>query len=123
MNDVTGSSTTLRSTLYGLHSLLYEFSLTLLRSTSDVKTAFLDEIAYIISINSRRTQMHVDKGTVSSDGFMNNLCATLLRLSEPFTTSEQSKVRFLLYIGDNPYMEPSGVSYHGCLIISFHGIE
>jgi hypothetical protein len=92
VNDVMGSSATLRSALYGLHNLLHELSLTLLRSGTEVKSGFLDEIAYMLSMNSKRAQLHVDRATVSTDGFLNNICATLLRLAEPFVRSDQSKV-------------------------------
>ena len=92
MNDVMGSCATLRSALYGLHNLLHELSLTLLRSGAEVKSGFLDEIAYVLSMNSKRAQLHVDRATVSTDGFSNNICATLLRLAEPFVMGDQSKV-------------------------------
>jgi ubiquitin conjugation factor E4 B len=95
MNDVMGSTTTLRSVLGGLQSFLHDFSLTLLKSGPDIKEAFLEELAHLLAINAKRAQIRVDKATVSSDGFMNNVCAILLRLAQPFVMSGHQKVNSL----------------------------
>jgi ubiquitin conjugation factor E4 B len=54
----------------------------------------LNYLAQAIQLNVKRGGSHVDPATVASDGFMLNLSAALLRLSEPFLDVKFSKVRF-----------------------------
>jgi hypothetical protein len=95
LNQVNATLKTLRLILYEYQHLLYEISWLLLKSGTEVKELFLQEIAHILSINSKRTQLQVNTEEISSDGFINNLCHVLLHLSEPFIREDSSqKVRF-----------------------------
>jgi ubiquitin conjugation factor E4 B len=69
--------------------------MSLIKSGPEPRDAVLNFIAKAISINHGRGKMHFDRNTVSTDGFLFNICKVCLKLCEPIMDSNYSKVHLI----------------------------
>lgn len=108
------SNATLRATLQGLQSSLFQIFNSVVRASPESREAVLAYFATAVNLNVRRGGMQVDKlskiilclsqtfmqvdfDTVASDTFMVNIHAILLRFAEPFVDGTYSKVKFVSF--------------------------
>ncbi|TFK28063.1 ubiquitin conjugation factor E4 [Coprinopsis marcescibilis] len=91
-DDIESSFASLRSTMKSLQSSLFQIFNAMVRASPDSREAVLQYFAHVITLNSKRAGMQVDPDTVSSDSFMLNLQAVLLRFAEPFMDANYSKL-------------------------------
>ena len=64
----------------------------LLRASTEAREKVLDWFAFVVNANHKRRALRVDRATVSSDGFMINVCTCLDQLCEPFMDATFSKI-------------------------------
>ncbi|KAF9586088.1 hypothetical protein BGW38_009841 [Lunasporangiospora selenospora] len=90
--DTGGAFASLRGALRGLHDSLFQVVNGVVRSQPQAKERMLDYFSSVLIKNERRAQMHVDRATVSGDGFIYNMTEVLLKFCNPFMDSQHSKV-------------------------------
>jgi ubiquitin conjugation factor E4 B len=91
-----------RLSLRNLHSMLHQITYLIIKSSPDAKEAMLTYFASVITRNEARAKMHIqDSKTVSSDGFMCNIYAVLLKLCDPIMDPAYSK----LHLIDTEYLK------------------
>ncbi|KAK9722707.1 Ubiquitin conjugation factor E4 [Basidiobolus ranarum] len=90
--DIQSSMISLRGTLQNLHSTLFNIMNSIVRASPESRQSLLEYYAEVIRKNEKRAQMQVDRKTVSSDGYMTNLTATLLKFCDPFLDAQCSKI-------------------------------
>eukprot|EP00889_Picochlorum_renovo_P004108 jgi/Picre1/31138/NNA_006492.t1 len=88
--DIRSAATTIQTSLDQAHALLHRIIMTLLKN-QDAKTRVLDWFAAVLSVNKERTKMRPDMKKASTDGFMLNVSAVLLRLCRPFLDPSTGK--------------------------------
>ena len=81
-----------RVTLRTHQSELFDIINNLLRASLEAREQVLDWFALVVNINHKRRAIRVDRTTVSSDGFMINICTCLDQLCEPFMDTSFSKL-------------------------------
>ncbi|KAI0061420.1 hypothetical protein BV25DRAFT_1805616 [Artomyces pyxidatus] len=90
--DLESSRNSLRGTLKSLQASLFQIFNVLIRSSPECREAVLAFFSHVVSINHKRAGMQVNPDTVSSDSFMTNLHAVLLRFAEPFMDAQFTKI-------------------------------
>lgn len=88
--DIRTAATTIQSSLDQVHSFLHIITMALLKN-QDAKSRVLDWFAAALSVNKERTKMRPDMKKASTDGFMLNVSAVLLRLCRPFLDPSTGK--------------------------------
>jgi ubiquitin conjugation factor E4 B len=81
--DVRNAFLTLHSALKNLHRSLHSLVLLMLKN-GDTKEAMLNWLAAVLESNIERAKMHPNIKKAATDGFMVNIAAVMLKLSEPF---------------------------------------
>lgn len=64
----------------------------IVRASPDAREGILDFFTLALRLNEKRAGMRVDPRTVSSDGYMINLQAVMLKLFEPVMDARFSKI-------------------------------
>lgn len=64
----------------------------IIRSSPEARTSILSWLGNIINLNHKRLAFQIQPNTVSSDGFMLNITAILIKFCEPFADSFGSKI-------------------------------
>lgn len=82
----------LRHGLTALQSSLFNIYNAMVRASPASREGILDFFTQVAVLNVRRSGMRVNYETVSSDGFMINIHAVLLKLFEPVMDIQFSKV-------------------------------
>lgn len=101
--DIRTAATTIQTSLDQAHTFLHRIIMTLLKN-QDAKTRVLDWFAAVLSVNKERTKMRPDMKKASTDGFMLNVSAVLLRLCRPFLDPSTGKAWSkldVLYLSDS----------------------
>lgn len=65
----------------------------IVRASPTARQAVLAYLGQVATLNAKRAAMRVDPNTVSTEGFIVNLHAILLRFAEPFLDAGFTKVR------------------------------
>lgn len=81
--DIRNAFLTLHSALKNLHRSLHSMVLLMLKN-GDTKEAMLNWLAAVLESNIERAKMHPNVKKAATDGFMVNIAAVMLKLSEPF---------------------------------------
>ncbi|KAF9919148.1 hypothetical protein BX616_000836 [Lobosporangium transversale] len=90
--DSNGAFTSIRGTVRGIQSSLFQIVNSLIRSGPESKGKMLDYFYSILNKNERRAQMQVDRATVSGDGFIYNISEVLMQFCDPFLDSGHTKI-------------------------------
>ncbi|KAI8604217.1 ubiquitin elongating factor core-domain-containing protein [Dissophora ornata] len=90
--DSAGAFSSIRGTMRGIHTLLFQVVNGIIRSGPEPKEKMLGYFYSVMSKNERRAQMQVDRATVSGDGFIYNITEVLMQFCDPFLDSSHSKV-------------------------------
>ena len=88
--DIHSASRSIESSLDSLHTALHRIVTNLLKNP-EAKGRMLAWLAAALRANRERTKMQPDLRKASTDGFMMNLCAVLLRLCRPFLDPTSGK--------------------------------
>ncbi|GAA5820843.1 hypothetical protein JCM11251_001840 [Rhodosporidiobolus azoricus] len=90
--NIDSATASLRGVLNGVQTTLFRIHDLLVRSSPTARISLLSYLARIASLNGKRAAMRVDPATVSSEAFVGNLHAVLLRLCEPFMDPGFTKI-------------------------------
>lgn len=90
--DIDANKANLRHTIGGLQSSLFSIYNSIVRASPEAREGVLDYFTVVCKANQKRAGMRVDYRTVSTDGFMINIHAILLRLFEPVMDVQFSKI-------------------------------
>ncbi|WOO81182.1 Ubiquitin conjugation factor E4 [Vanrija pseudolonga] len=90
--DIDANKANLRHSLEYLQTSLFSIYNSIIRASPESREGALDFFALIVKLNAKRQGMQVDHRSVSSDGFMTNLQAVLLKLFEPVMDIQFSKI-------------------------------
>ncbi|KAI7817553.1 ubiquitin elongating factor core-domain-containing protein [Gamsiella multidivaricata] len=90
--DSAGAFASIRGTVRGIHTLLFQIVNGIIRSEPEAKEKMLNYLYSVLGKNERRAQMQVDRATVSGDGFIYNITEVLMQFCDPFMDSSHSKV-------------------------------
>jgi ubiquitin conjugation factor E4 B len=82
----------LRMASKSLQEQLAQITTALCKTSDQVRNRVLQFFAKVLNANKKRVALHVDRTTVSSDGFMANIAAVLTRMCEPFMDASFSKI-------------------------------
>ncbi|BGO95650.1 Ubiquitin conjugation factor E4 [Rhodotorula toruloides] len=90
--NIDSASASLRGTLRGVQTSLFRIFDNIVRSSPVAREAVLAYLGQAAALNAKRAAMRVDPNTVSTEGFIINLHAVLLRFAEPFMDASFSKI-------------------------------
>ncbi|KAI8362010.1 ubiquitin elongating factor core-domain-containing protein [Mortierella sp. GBAus27b] len=90
--DALGAFNSIRGTVRGIHTSLFQVVNGVIRSGPEAKEKMLGYFYSVLSKNERRAQMQVDRATVSGDGFIYNMTEVLMQFCDPFLDSSHSKI-------------------------------
>ncbi|KAL1411414.1 Ubiquitin conjugation factor E4 [Vanrija albida] len=90
--DIDANKANLRHSLEYLQSSLFSIYNSIIRASPESREGALDFFASVVKLNAKRSGMQVDHRSVSSDGFMTNVQAVLLKLFEPVMDIQFSKI-------------------------------
>ncbi|KAG0144275.1 hypothetical protein CROQUDRAFT_660243 [Cronartium quercuum f. sp. fusiforme G11] len=90
--DLDSATTSLQQTLNSLQLSLYNIFDRIVRAGPESREAVLKLWAQAIKLNAKRGAMHVDRGSVASDGVIINIQAVLLQFAGPFLDPQFSKI-------------------------------
>ncbi|BEI85504.1 hypothetical protein CcaverHIS002_0509050 [Cutaneotrichosporon cavernicola] len=90
--DIDANKANLRHTLGGLQSSLFSIYNSIVRASPEAREGVLEYFTVVCKVNQKRAGMRVDYRTVSTDGFMINIHAVLLKLFEPVMDVQFSKI-------------------------------
>ncbi|KAK1924344.1 ubiquitin elongating factor core-domain-containing protein [Papiliotrema laurentii] len=91
-DDINANKSNLRHTLNALQTSLYGIYNSIVRASPESREGVLAFFAQVVHLNSRRAGISVSSTLVSSDGYMTNLQAVLLKLFEPVMDVSFSKL-------------------------------
>ncbi|KAH7043124.1 ubiquitin elongating factor core-domain-containing protein [Linnemannia elongata] len=91
-SDASGAFASIRGAVRGLHTSLFQGVNGIVRSGAEPRERMLAYFYSVLRKNERRSQMQVDRATVSGDGFIYNITEILMRFCDPFMDSSHSKV-------------------------------
>jgi ubiquitin conjugation factor E4 B len=91
-STIQAAQKTLQASLFTLQERLFGVLNAIVRSGPVGRETVLDLLARIVEANKRRAGSRVPRETVSSDGFMANVFAVVLRFAEPFMDVAFSKL-------------------------------
>lgn len=91
-STILAAQKTLQASLFTLQERLFGVLNAIVRSGPVGRETVLGLVARIIEANKRRAGSRVPRETVSSDGFMANVFAVVLRFAEPFMDVAFSKL-------------------------------
>ncbi|EFC48330.1 ubiquitin-protein ligase [Naegleria gruberi] len=89
--DVANIKDQIRSKINMYHTSLQQIFMNLLKP-KETRDKTIEWLSLSVDYNSARAKMQADPHVISTEGFMTNLCAILLKLSQPFTKIEDSKI-------------------------------
>ncbi|KLT45417.1 hypothetical protein CC85DRAFT_282483 [Cutaneotrichosporon oleaginosum] len=90
--DIDANKANLRHTLGGLQTSLFNIYNAIVRASPEAREGVLNYFTLVCKVNQKRAGMRVDYRTVSTDGFMINVHAVLLKLFEPVMDVQYSKI-------------------------------
>ncbi|GAA5905285.1 hypothetical protein JCM6882_003736 [Rhodosporidiobolus microsporus] len=90
--NIDSATSSLRGVLNGVQTTLFRIHDLIIRSSPTARTSLLSYLARVAALNHKRAAMRVDPATVSSEAFIGNLHAVLLRLCEPFMDAGFTKI-------------------------------
>ncbi|GAA5865602.1 hypothetical protein JCM8547_007662 [Rhodosporidiobolus lusitaniae] len=90
--NIDSATSSLRGVVRGVQTSLFRLYDSLLRSSPSSRQVVLQFLARTAALNAKRAAMQVDRHTVSSESFVGNLHAVLLRLCEPFMDAGFTKI-------------------------------
>ncbi|KAF8978431.1 hypothetical protein BGZ46_006476 [Entomortierella lignicola] len=90
--DTDGAFASIRGTVRGIHTSLFQAVNGIIRSGPDSRERMLNYFYSVLSKNERRAQMQVDRATVSGDGFIYNITEILMQFCDPFLDNSHSKI-------------------------------
>mmetsp|Transcript_9577 Transcript_9577/g.28938 ORF Transcript_9577/g.28938 Transcript_9577/m.28938 type:complete len:1092 (+) Transcript_9577:200-3475(+) len=91
--EIVATLQSLRDALAIYWKHLHEIVMCLFRAGPEAREATLDWFSHVAKLNEDRQKMHFDPKTVSSDGFMLNVDAVLLKVCEPFLDPKSAKLK------------------------------
>ncbi|POY75438.1 hypothetical protein BMF94_1509 [Rhodotorula taiwanensis] len=90
--NIDSASASLRGTLNGVQQSLFRIFDNIVRASPTARQAVLAYLGQVATLNAKRAAMRVDPNTVSTEGFIVNLHAILLRFAEPFLDAGFTKI-------------------------------
>ncbi|PRP78324.1 ubiquitin conjugation factor E4, partial [Planoprotostelium fungivorum] len=87
LNNAQSSYNTVRSQLSNVQNSVHQILRNCLRTDDHCKKKILDWITAAVLSNYNRTKMHYDEKSISTEGFVMNLCIVLFKFCSPFTTN------------------------------------
>ncbi|BGP03526.1 E4 ubiquitin-protein ligase UFD2 [Rhodotorula toruloides] len=90
--NIDSASASLRCTLRGVQTSLFRILDNTVRSSPAAREAVLAYLGQTAVLNAKRAAMRADPNTVSTEGFVINLHAVLVRFAEPFMDASFSKI-------------------------------
>ncbi|KAI3636711.1 hypothetical protein MIR68_004978 [Amoeboaphelidium protococcarum] len=103
-SNVDAANTSFRLTWNSYINQMYQIVFQLIKSGPECRDRVLQYFATVLKLNENRGKMHIqDPKTVSTEGFMCNIYAILLKLSDPLMDTMYSK----LHLIDPEYLRKS----------------
>ena len=94
--NVESAFTSLRLSLQTIQEALYQMVMAIVKASPEAKEAVLQWFASVLHMNEDRAKMHIaDRTKISTEGFMSNILAVLLRLCDPIMDFGYTKIHLI----------------------------
>lgn len=93
--DIESSRNLLSSIQSSVNSQLHRLLMTVIRSSSDNREKIIEYLSHVMDLNKPRGKMQFDRAHVSTDGFMFNILSVCIKLFQPITDVNYSKLHLI----------------------------